>query len=750
MHAAYAATESSTLDLSSVLGAGAGRGGKQKGGKKGKKGKKKKYDRVASRAVAESTMDTAGMGLFGSTAQERSPQVLFAATAVSESSRAAAEERHREATQRAAASSAAAVASSGAASGLGAALERRADPMASEADAPATAAEMLLAGGPGAVLRGGPQGRVRRGGRVEIREARDALPDVPDLVRRSLASASHRTTLALVVAGHVDAGKSTLIGRMLYSLGQVGAATLRKFRREAERGGKGSFALAWVMDAGGDERERGVTVDVGMGQMRIKGRDVVLLDAPGHADFVPNAIAAAATADAGLLVVPAPHGDFKRAFATMGQTREHACLLRGLGCRRLIVAVNKMDACEWSKTRFDAVVARVTDFLSQDAGWDVQRDVAFVPVSGFLGSNVVEPLGQASSRPDLGWTAPAASKEASVGSAERPEEEGSVASGGEAPEHAESVAAMWYAAYCESVVAEGKSSILTGSLTRPDGKPRGPTLIECIDALPSLPTELVLDPLRLAVSDVRKESSGAVFATGRVTSGWVQQGDKLLAPPAADDVMVKAVKPLQVVADDSAEGFAAYMESDASAGAAMGGASDADAMSDAAGALWGGKKHKPCGLPGQFVEVQLGGTSAVGLRKGDVLSWVASPVPAAGEIKALLRVLPAAKRGPPLVEGLRMSLHAHNCETLCSFTKVVALVEPGACVEHGDFKKGGGKMLGNREWLQVRIRLSNRIPLVPDGDKTGAAHPLSAFVLRYSNLTVAAGLVIRTYAGEPE
>ena len=95
----------------------------------------------------------------------------------------------------------------------------------------------------------------------------------------------------------------------------MGAGTLRKFRRDAERSGKSSFALAWVMDAGADERERGVTVDVGMGQLQVKGREVVLLDAPGHSDFVPNAIAAAAAADAGLLVVPAPRGDFKRAFA---------------------------------------------------------------------------------------------------------------------------------------------------------------------------------------------------------------------------------------------------------------------------------------------------------------------------------------------------------------------------------------------------------------------------------------------------
>jgi len=108
----------------------------------------------------------------------------------------------------------------------------------------------------------------------------------------------------------------------------------------------------------------------------------------------------------------------------------------------------------------------------------------------------------------------------------------------------------------------------------------------------------------------------------------------------------------------------------------------------------------------------------MGLRKGDILSWESCPVPAAGEIKALIRVLPAAKRGPPLVEGLRMSLHAHNAESLCTLTKAVSVISPEGGAEIGRGLKGKNT-LTSRGWLEVRIRLSTKMPIVPCGDHSG-------------------------------
>jgi len=146
-------------------------------------------------------------------AESRNPEVLFGAIKVSEEAAAEADLRHRQAAERA-------LALQSSSSALGSSTTTTAGSAGGESDtAPATAAEMLLAGGPGAVLRGGPEGRVRRGGRVEIKESICALPEIPAVVRAQLVAPGARTPLALVVAGHVDAGKSTLIGRMLYSMG---------------------------------------------------------------------------------------------------------------------------------------------------------------------------------------------------------------------------------------------------------------------------------------------------------------------------------------------------------------------------------------------------------------------------------------------------------------------------------------------------------------------------------------------------
>ncbi|XP_021245613.1 HBS1-like protein isoform X4 [Numida meleagris] len=193
--------------------------------------------------------------------------------------------------------------------------------------------------------------------------------------------------LNLVVIGHVDAGKSTLMGHLLYLLGNVNKRTMHKYEQESKKAGKASFAYAWVLDETGEERERGVTMDVGMTKFETKTKVITLMDAPGHKDFIPNMITGAAQADVAILVVDASRGEFEAGFETGGQTREHGLLVRSLGVTQLAVAVNKMDQVSWQQERFQEITSKLGQFLKQ-AGFK-ESDVAYIPTSGLGGENLV-------------------------------------------------------------------------------------------------------------------------------------------------------------------------------------------------------------------------------------------------------------------------------------------------------------------------------------------------------------------------
>lgn len=192
--------------------------------------------------------------------------------------------------------------------------------------------------------------------------------------------------LNLVVIGHVDAGKSTLMGHLLYLLGNVNKRTMHKYEQESKKAGKASFAYAWVLDETGEERDRGVTMDVGMTKFETKSKVVTLMDAPGHKDFIPNMITGAAQADVAVLVVDASRGEFEAGFDAGGQTREHALLVRSLGVTQLAVAVNKMDQVNWQEERFQEVTSKLGHFLKQ-AGFK-DSDVFYIPTSGLSGENL--------------------------------------------------------------------------------------------------------------------------------------------------------------------------------------------------------------------------------------------------------------------------------------------------------------------------------------------------------------------------
>lgn len=201
-----------------------------------------------------------------------------------------------------------------------------------------------------------------------------------------------KTLLNLVVIGHVDAGKSTLMGHLLYRLGDVSRKSMHKYEMESKKAGKASFAYAWVLDETGEERERGITMDVGLTRFETETKLITLMDAPGHRDFIPNMITGAAQADVAILVVGSSTGEFESGFESGGQTREHALLVRSLGVTQLIVAVNKLDTVGWSEARYNHVVGKLKHFLKQ-AGFK-DSDVVYVPCSGLTGENLTGPCNE--------------------------------------------------------------------------------------------------------------------------------------------------------------------------------------------------------------------------------------------------------------------------------------------------------------------------------------------------------------------
>ncbi|KAK5103038.1 hypothetical protein LTS08_003841 [Lithohypha guttulata] len=198
----------------------------------------------------------------------------------------------------------------------------------------------------------------------------------------------HKNAANFVVIGHVDAGKSTLMGRLLFDLNAVDQRTMEKYKKEAENIGKGSFAFAWVLDQGTEERERGVTIDIATNKFDTEKTSFTILDAPGHQDFVPNMIAGASQADFAVLVIDASPGNFESGLR--GQTREHAVLAKAIGVQRLIVAVNKLDTVQWSQQRFEEIKSQMTTFLK--ATRFNLESTAFIPCSGLEGQNILKPV----------------------------------------------------------------------------------------------------------------------------------------------------------------------------------------------------------------------------------------------------------------------------------------------------------------------------------------------------------------------
>ncbi|KAH9970460.1 P-loop containing nucleoside triphosphate hydrolase protein [Russula compacta] len=197
--------------------------------------------------------------------------------------------------------------------------------------------------------------------------------------------------LNIVFIGHVDAGKSTMGGNILYLCGTVDKRTMEKYEREAKEAGRETWYLSWALDSTPQERDKGKTVEVGRAYFETNMRRYTILDAPGHKTFVPSMISGAAQADIAILVISARKGEFETGFEKGGQTREHIMLVKTAGVSKVVVAINKMDdiTVKWDKARYEEIKEKLTPFV-RGAGFHIKTDVSWLPVSGYTGANLKE------------------------------------------------------------------------------------------------------------------------------------------------------------------------------------------------------------------------------------------------------------------------------------------------------------------------------------------------------------------------
>merc|ERR1712044_119648 len=296
----------------------------------------------------------------------------------------------------------------------------------------------------------------------------------------------------IVVIGHVDSGKSTTTGHLIYKCGGIDKRTIEKFEKEAQEMGKGSFKYAWVLDKLKAERERGITIDIALWKFETNKYYVTIIDAPGHRDSIKNMITGTSQADCAVLIVAAGVGEFEAGISKNGQTREHALLAFTLGVKQLIIGVNKMDSTEppYSQKRFEEISGEVSNYVKK-VGYN-PKAVAFVPISGWHGDNMIEP----------------------------------------------STNMSWYKGWSKEV-KEGKFS--------------GKTMFEALDAIipPTRPDD---KPLRLPLQDVYKIGGIGTVPVGRVETGKIKPGMVVTFAPSNVTTEVKSVEMHHTAMDEALPG----------------------------------------------------------------------------------------------------------------------------------------------------------------------------------------------------
>ena len=230
-----------------------------------------------------------------------------------------------------------------------------------------------------------------KGGSQKIIEGTDLVED--SFEGKMISVDTTHAPVSIVFVGHVDSGKSTISGSLLYSLGEVDERIIDKYKREARVKNRESWFMAYIMDTYEEEREKGKTVDIGKASFSTPHRRFTLLDAPGHSGYIPNLLLGACQADVAGLVISAKKGEFESGFDKQGSTREHTLLLKALGVNNLIVMVNKMDedSVKWSKERYEEIVKQLKPFIHR-CGFDIEKNVKWIPISGLTGENLCVPL----------------------------------------------------------------------------------------------------------------------------------------------------------------------------------------------------------------------------------------------------------------------------------------------------------------------------------------------------------------------
>jgi len=296
----------------------------------------------------------------------------------------------------------------------------------------------------------------------------------------------------IVVIGHVDSGKSTTTGHLIYKCGGIDKRTIEKFEKEAAEMGKGSFKYAWVLDKLKAERERGITIDIALWKFETPRYFITVIDAPGHRDFIKNMITGTSQADCAVLIIAASTGEFEAGISKNGQTREHALLAYTLGVKQMIVGINKIDNTEppYSETRFAEIKKEVESYVKK-VGYN-PKAVAFVPISGWHGDNMIEA----------------------------------------------STNMPWYKGW---------------NVERAGEKLTGKTLLEAMDGIaePQRPKD---KPLRLPLQDVYKIGGIGTVPVGRVETGSIKAGMVVTFSPAAVTTEVKSVEMHHTSIDEAVPG----------------------------------------------------------------------------------------------------------------------------------------------------------------------------------------------------
>lgn len=408
----------------------------------------------------------------------------------------------------------------------------------------------------------------------------------------------------LAMIGHIDHGKSTLLGRLLMEAGAIDPHVIEEYRKKAEAIGKATFEYAWVMDTLKDERERGITIDVAHQRFDTNKYYYTIVDCPGHRDFVKNMITGTSQADAAVLVVDAKDG-------IMAQTKEHVFLSRTLGVTQLIIAVNKMDRVNYDQKRYEELKKEILALL-KTVGYKDEH-VTFLPVSAIEGENVTK-------RGDK---------------------------------------LKWF---------------------------DGPTLLDAMDLM-KVPEKPIKLPLRIPVQDVYTITGVGTVPVGRVETGKLKKGDKIIFEPADKTGEVKTIE----------------------------------------------MHHEeiPEAVPGDNIGWNVRGISRNDIRRGDVCGHPDTPPTVADEFTAQIVVL---QHPSAITVGYTPVFHCHTAQVAATITEISKKLDPktGAVVEENpDFIKSGDAAI---------ITIKPTRPLVIERVKE--IPQLGRFAIRDMGQTVAAGMVI--------